>query len=126
MTKKWIGLGLLAALVAGLVGCATTVTNITSTAQPRNANNQYLIEFQWDTSEQAVINESIQPYVVTGFDTYEMRPVMRMTNRWEAYVPVAADKSVLVYSFKVEYETRAFGGVQKRARNSEEYKLYIK
>lgn len=123
MTKKWIGLCLLAALLAG---CATTVTNITATSQPRNPNNQYLIEFQWNTTEQSVIPDSIQPYVVTGFDTYEMRPVMRMTNRWEAYVPIPADKKVLVYSFKVEYETRAFGGAKKRAKNSEEYKLYIK
>ena len=123
MTKKWIGLCLLAAL---LVGCATTVTNITATSQPRNANNQYLIEFQWDTTEQAVVPDSVQPYVVTGFDTYEMRPVLRMTNRWETYIPAAPDRNVLVYSFKVEYETRGFGGVQKRSRNSQEYKLYIK
>jgi hypothetical protein len=123
MTKKWIGLCLLAAL---LVGCATTVTNITSTSQPRNANNQYLIEFQWDTSEQAVIPDSVQPYVVTGFDTYEMRPVLRMTNRWETYVPVSPDKNVVVYSFKIDYETRSFGGAQKRSKTSEEYKLYIK
>jgi hypothetical protein len=123
MTKKWIGLCLLAAL---LIGCATTVTNITSTSQPRNANNQYLIEFQWDTSEQAVIPDSVQPYVVTGFDTYEMRPVLRMTNRWETYVPAGPDKNVIIYSFKVEYETRAFGGTQKHSRNSQEYKLYIK
>jgi hypothetical protein len=123
MTKKWMALGLLSALLAG---CATTVTNITSTTQPRNPNNQYLVEFQWDTSEQAVIPDSVQPYVVTGFDTYEMRPVLRMTNRWEAYVPVPADKNVVVYSFKVEYETRAFGKPQKRSKNSQEYKLYIK
>ena len=123
MTKKWIGLCLLTVLLAG---CATTVTNITSTAQPRNPNNQYLIEFQWDTSEQSVIPDSIQPFVVTGFDTYEMRPVMRMTNRWEAYVPVSADKTVLVYSFKVDYESRGFGKPEKRSKNSQEYKLYIK
>src|SRR5689334_10665006 len=123
MTKKWTGLCLLAALLAG---CATTVTNITSTSQPRNANNQYLIEFQWDTSEQSVIPDSVQPYVVTGFDTYEMRPVLRMTNRWETYIPVAPDKSFVVYSFKVEYETRGFGKAMKRSRNSQEYKLYIK
>jgi hypothetical protein len=123
MTKKWTGLCLLATL---LIGCATTVTNITSTSQPRNDNNQYLIEFQWDTSEQAVIPDSIQPYVVTGFDTFEMRPVLRMTNRWETYVPVPADKNMVIYSFKVDYETRAFGKAVKRSKTSQEYKLYIK
>jgi hypothetical protein len=124
MTKKWISLCLL--LSGFLVGCATTVTNITSTTQPRNPNNQYLIEFQWSTTDQSVIPDSVQPYVVTGFDTFEMRPVMRMTNRWEAYVPVPPDKNVLVYHFKVDYETRGFGKPVKQSRNSEEYKLYIK
>jgi hypothetical protein len=123
MTKKWTGLCLFAAL---LVGCETTVTNITSTSQPRNANNQYLIEFQWDTSEQSVIPDSIQPYVVTGFDTYEMRPVLRMTNRWETYVPVPPDKNVVIYTFKVDYEARGFGKPEKRSKTSEPYKLYIK
>lgn len=123
MTKKWIGLCLLAAFIAG---CATTVTNITSTSQQRNPSNQYLVEFQWDTSEQAVVPDSVQPYVVSGFETYEMRPVLRMTNRWEAFIPVPPEKNVVVYSFKVEYETRGFGRPQKRSKNSQEYKLYIK
>jgi hypothetical protein len=109
-----------------MAGCATTVTNITSSTQPRNPNNQYLIEFQWTTTEQAVIPDSVQPYVVTGFDTFEMRPVMRMTNRWETYVPVPPDKNVLIYHFKVDYETRAFGKPVKRSKNSEDYKLYVK
>ena len=48
MTKKWIGFCLLL-LVAVLVGCVTTVTNLTATSQPRNPNNLYLIEYQWDS-----------------------------------------------------------------------------
>lgn len=125
MTKKWIGLCLLVS-VAILAGCVTTVTNLTSTTQARNANNLYLIEYQWDTTQQTVRHDSIQPFVVVGFDTYEMRPTRRMTNRWEALVPVAADKSVITYKFKVDYEFNRFGGPGKASKNSPEYKLYIK
>lgn len=125
MTKKWIGLCLLLAAVA-LAGCVTTVTNLTATTQHRNANNLYLIEYQWDTTQQTIKPESIQPYVIVGFDTYEMRPTLRMTNRWEALVPIPADKSVINYRFKVDYEYARFGKPGKSSKNSPEYKLYLK
>ena len=125
MTKKWIGLCLLLA-AAALAGCVTTVTNLTATTQHRNANNLYLIEYQWDTTQQTIKPETIQPYVIVGFDTYEMRPTLRMTNRWEALVPISADKSAINYRFKVDYEYARFGPPGKSSKNSPEYKLYIK
>ena len=126
MTKKWIGLCLLVSAVV-FTGCVTTtVTNLTSTTQPRNPNNLYLIEYQWDTTQQTIRPESIQPFVVVGFDTYEMRPTLRMNNRWEALVPISADKSVITYRFKVDYEFARFGKPGKDSKASPEYKLYIK
>ena len=125
MTKKWNGLSLLLAAVM-ITGCVTTVTNLTSTTQPRNPNNLYLIEYQWDTTQQTIRPQSIQPYVVVGFDTYEMRPTLKLTNRWEALVPIAADKSVITYKFKVDYEFARFGKPGKASKASPEYKLYIK
>lgn len=125
MSKKWIGYCLLM-FVGILAGCVTTVTNLTSTTQARNANNLYLIEYQWDTTQQTIRHDSIQPFVVVGFDTYEMRPTRRMTNRWEALVPVPADKSVVTYKFKVDYEFSRFGNPGKASKTSPEYKLYIK
>ncbi len=125
MTKKWIGLSLLLAAVM-ITGCVTTVTNLTSTTQPRNPNNLYLIEYQWDTTQQTIRPQSIQPYVVVGFDTYEMRPTLKLTNRWEALVPIAADKGVITYKFKVDYEFARFGKPGKASKASPEYKLYIK
>ena len=114
-----------ASLLLFLTGC-TTVTNLTATAQPRNPNNLYLIEYQWDTSQQTIRADSIKPSVVIGFDTYEMRPTLRMTNRWEVLVPVPPDKDVITYKFKVEYEYARFGAPGKASKSSPEYKLYIK
>lgn len=125
MTKKWIGLCLLLSAVLG-VGCVTTLTNLTATTQPRNPNNLYLIEYQWDTTQQTIRPQSIQPFVVVGFDTYEMRPTFKMNNRWEALVPIPPDKSVITYRFKVDYEFSRFGKPGKASKASPEYKLYIK
>jgi len=109
-----------------LLGCVTSVTNLTSTSQPRNPNNLYPIEYQWDTTQQSIRPDSIKPYVVVGFDTYEMRPTLKMTNRWEALVPVPPEKNVIVYRFKVDYEYARFGPPGKASKGSPEYKLYIR
>ena len=125
MTKKWIGFCLLLSAVA-LAGCVTTLTNLTATTQPRNPNNLYLIEYQWDTTQQTIKPRTIQPYVVIGFDTYEMRPTYKMTNRWEALIPIPPDKNVVTYRFKVDYEFARFCKPGKASKASPEYKLYIK
>ena len=125
MIKKWIGLCLMMTALA-LAGCVTTVTNLTATTQARNPNNLYLIEYQWDTTQQTIRPDSIQPFVVVGFDTYEMRPTLKLTNRWEALVPIAADKNVITYRFKVDYEFRRFGKPGQASKGSPEYKLYIR
>ena len=107
MTKKWIGFCLLLSAVA-LAGCVTTLTNLTATTQ------------------QTIKPRTIQPYVVIGFDTYEMRPTYKMTNRWEALIPIPPDKNVVTYRFKVDYEFARFGKPGKASKASPEYKLYIK
>ena len=117
----------LAPLALSLAGCAsTTVTNLTATQQPRNPNNLYLIEYQWDTTRQSVRPDSIKPVVISGFETYEMRPVFNMSNRWEALVPIPADKNSFNYSFKVEYEYNRFGKPGRSNVRSPDYTLSIK
>ena len=86
----------------------------------------YRIEYQWDTTEQTIRSDSIHPFVLIGFDSYEMQSTLKMTNRWEALVPVPPDKNVITYRFKVDYEINEFGKIGKASKTSPEYKLYIK
>jgi hypothetical protein len=118
------GLSLLIAVL--LTACATSVTNLTATRQPRNPNNQYLVEYQWNNNQQALRPDSITPTVIVGFDSYAMRQTPKMTNRWEAFIPVPPDKKAIDYHFKVDYEYNQFGS--KRGKGSvlsPEYKLVI-
>jgi len=113
-------------LLLPLAGCVTSsITNLTASQQPRNPNNLYLIEYEWDTNQQSIRPKSVTPHVVLGFDTYEMRPTPRMTKRWEALIPVPANKDFITYHFKVDYEYNDFGKVGRSSINSPEYRLNI-
>ena len=124
MTKTLFALSLLGAL---LVGCVTnTVTNLTATTQPRDSTGLYRVEYEWDTTQQTVRPDTITPTVLVGFDTYDMKPVLRTTNRWEAFIPVPASKDQIIYQFKVDYDYTRFGKPGKASKLSPEYKLNIK
>jgi hypothetical protein len=114
--------------VAALVvtGCATSrITNLTTTRQPRNPSGVYRVEFVWDDNQQTIIEESIKPYVVVGFESYPMRPALNIKNRWETEIPVSPDKKYITYNFKADYMYRAFGKPQKSSRLSPSYRLDI-
>jgi hypothetical protein len=116
------------AMVSVLVftGCATSrITNLTTTRQPRNPSGVYPIEFVWDSNQQSIIESSIKPYVVVGFDSYPMRPALDIRNRWETVIPVPADKQSVLYRFKVDYDYRAFRKVEKSSKLSPDYRLDI-
>jgi hypothetical protein len=109
-----------------LTGCATSrITNLTTTRQVRNASGVYPVEFVWDSNQQTVINSSIKPYVVIGFDVYPMRPSLQIANRWETVIPVPADKNTITYHFKVDYEYRSLGKPEKSSKLSPSYRLDI-
>jgi hypothetical protein len=117
---------IVAVLALVLTGCATSrITNLTTTRQPRNASGVYPVEFVWDSNQQSIIDSSIKPYVVIGFDFYPMRPALNIRNRWETVIPVAADKNSVVYHFKVDYQYRAFGKPEKSSKLSPSYRLDI-
>src|SRR5262245_43692625 len=117
----------LSILVLVLISCTSSLlTNLTPSTLPRNPSGQYLIEMKLDTTQQTLRPQSITPYVLVEFDTYPMRPTLRMTNRWEALIPVAAGKDSVIYHFKVDYEYNRFGKPGKGSKLSEEYKLTIK
>jgi hypothetical protein len=119
---------LLSVLLAALfVGCThTTITNLTATTVPREANNLYRIEYQWNSDQQTVINESIAPYVVIGGETHPMTRVKFTPNRWEVWVPVSASRNHIIYHFKVDYKYRRFGSAGEASQLSPEYRMVIK
>jgi hypothetical protein len=123
--KRVVPACLLALLVAS---CATKViTNLTPSQLPRNPSGQYLVEMKLDSKQQSLRPDSITPKVVSGFNTYPMRPTLRMTNRWEALVPVPANQDAFLYHFKVDYEYNKFGNKPGQGSlTSEQYKLTIK
>lgn len=118
---------LLAALLALFVGgCATsTITNLTTTRQPRNASGLYPIEFVWDSNQTSIVPGSIKPYVMVGYEFYPMRPALNIENRWETVIPVPPEKNSVIYQFKVDYAYRTFGQPEKSSKLSQPYRLEI-
>jgi hypothetical protein len=117
---------LFAALLAIVAGCATSrVTNLTTTRVPRNPTGMYPVEFVFDTTQQSLIDSSVKPFAVVGYEFYPMRRAIGISNRWETVIPVAPDKNSVIYHFKVEYEYRAFGNPEKSSKLSPSYKLEI-
>ena len=109
-----------------LTGCVTShITNLTPTASAQNDSGQYLIEMAIDHRQHTLRDDSITPYVVVGFDSYKMVRTPKMPNRWETYVPVAADNNSVNYYFKVDYEYNKFHGRGEGSRLSKDYKMTI-
>lgn len=110
-----------------VLSCVTksTVTNLTPTRAKRSPNNLYLIEYEWRSNQQSMRPDSITPYVVVGIETYPMRRIPKMRNRWEAYIPVPPSQKSVLYHIKVDYEYNDFGKRGKGSIKTEEYKLNI-
>ena len=109
-----------------LAGCATTFTRVTPLEQPRNPDNQYPVEVIFNSSQQSLRWDSIQPYVLVNGATYPMRPVPMMQNRWDGFVPVPPGTNSVSYRFKFDYLSNAFGTPpQPNSVFSPEYKLTI-
>jgi len=92
-----------------LTGCVSTFTRLTPLEQPRNANNLYPVEAVFNSTQQSLRWDSIQPYVLVNGNLYPMRPVPMMTNRWDGFVPVPAGANSVTYRFKFDYQCNVFG-----------------
>jgi hypothetical protein len=117
---------LFASSLLAFAGCTSVITNLTPSTLPRNPTGQYLVEMKLDTKQQTMREESVAPYVVTGFNEYKMRPTPKMANRWETYIPVPTNETLTYYRFKVDYEYNRFGQPGAGSFRSEDYKLTIK
>jgi hypothetical protein len=124
--KKIIQWSLLLAWVALWAGCTTpTITNLTVSRLPRASSGMYPVEVDWDCPQQSVRPATVQPYVIIGFESYKMRPVMGMNNRWETVVPVPADKNAISYFVRFDFEYNKLGKTYKSSQLSHGYTLEI-
>src|ERR1039458_3367344 len=71
-----------------LTGCAGMFTRLTPLQQSRNANNLYPVEVAFNSQQQSLRWETIQPYVIANGESYPLHPVPLVQNRWEGFVPV--------------------------------------
>jgi hypothetical protein len=122
MFKKSLPIIFLTLLVAG---CASQVTNLTPQQQVRNADNLYPVEVSFNTRQQTVRWQSIQPKIVVGNEFYEMRSTPLMTNRWEGLIPAPAGASIIHYRYKLDYQYNKLGKPGSDTALSPEYTLRI-
>lgn len=109
-----------------LVGCATnSITNLTPTVQPRNAEGDYPVEAIWKSKQQSLKDESLTPYVLVGLESFPMEPTPLVSDRWEVQLPISADKNHIYYRFKFDYEYRGMPGSRSDSMLSEEFRLDI-
>ena len=109
-----------------LAGCAATFTRVTPLQQPRNPNNLYPVEVIFNSQQESLRWDSIQPFVLANGELYPMRPVPMMQNRWEGFVPVPPSENSVSYRFKFDYLYNSFGTPPKQnSAFSPEYKLKI-
>jgi hypothetical protein len=119
--KKIFLLLLLPVLMAG----CTSITNLTPSQVPRDPSGLYRVEAAWRSDRDDIKPVSFQPLIVVGFDTYPMRPVAVVQDRWEGFIPVPADKDFVLYRFKFDYEVYAISKPRPDSLMSPEYTLKI-
>ncbi len=107
-----------------LAGC-TSITNLTPSQYPRDPSGFYRVEAEWKSSRQAILPDSFQPLVMIGFNTFPMRPVPVVQDRWEAYVPVPADKDFVLYRYKFDFLVNSISKPHPDSLMSPEYTLKV-
>lgn len=90
-----------------------------------NASNLYPVEVSFDTRQQTVRWNSIQPKIVVGSELYEMRPTPLMTNRWEGLIPVPPGTSLIHYRYKLDFQYNRMGKPGADTALSQEYSLRV-
>ena len=116
---------LLLLLPVVLAGCSS-ITNLTPTQYPRSASGYYRVEAMWKSNQRVIQPDSFKPLVVVDLQIYPMQPVPLVQDRWEAYVPVPADKDFVRFQYKFDFMEFAFGKPHWDSLKSAEYQLQVK
>ena len=101
-------------------------TRLTPLQQSRTASNLYPVEVAFNSQQQSLRWETIQPYVLVNGELYPLRPVPLVKNRWEGFVPVSPGVNSVDYRLKFDYKYNNLGTSPKSTRAvSPIYKLNI-
>jgi uncharacterized protein YceK len=119
-----IFLSFLVAAPLVLAGCSS-ITNLTPSKYTRNATGLYPVEAAWTSEERTIRQQSFKPLVMAGGETYEMRRVPLVQDRWETMIPIPADKDSVYYRFKFDYLVNKLNHTEPDSKLSPEYKLQI-
>lgn len=91
-----------------LTGCAATFTRLTPLEQPRNPNNLYPVEVQFNSPQQSLRRDSIKPYVLANGELYPLTAEPMVQNRWQGFVPVPPGTNAVNFRFKFDYLYNVF------------------
>lgn len=116
-----LALGMLAMLATG----CHTVTNLTPAQVSRNTNGLYNLEMMWTHQEAALRPQTVKAYVVVGQEFFPMERTAMLKNRYEALVPIPANRDTLYYRYKIDYEKNAIPVPQAESLLSPEFKLTV-
>ena len=108
-----------------LAGCSS-ITNLTPTEYPRSASGYYRVEAMWKSRQAVIRPNSFKPLVVIEFQTYPMRPVSLVEDRWEAFIPVQPNQNFVRYHYKFDFLDDAFGKPKGDSLMSGPYQLHVK
>lgn len=79
----------------------------------------------WNSNQRTIQSDSFKPLVVVDLQTYPMQPVPLVSDRWEAYIPVPADRDSVHYHYKFDYMEDAFHKPHGDSLSSQDYQLSI-
>ena len=82
---------------------------MTPSQQLRNADNLYPVEVAFNSGQQSLRWDSVQPYVLVQGQPFPLRPVPVVKNRWEGLVRVPPTANSVTYRFKFDYLYNSFG-----------------
>lgn len=107
-------------------GCEMTrITNLTPVRMERSPSGMYPIEAAWETKESTFRPQSLKPQVIVGLQSYPMKPVPVVKNRFEGMIPVPANENLVHYRFKFDYEYNSIPVPRPNSKMSPEYRLEI-
>lgn len=110
----------LLALATLLVGCGPSITNLTSNPVPQNPSGIYEISMTVENMDNAVIRDSLQPYVVIDGDARKMEAseIGRGIFKYNYRMPEGRNQAR--YYFILDYQTEFKGAIKDKQVEPEE------